>query len=285
MKHLLLLCCAMQLAIWLGSCNIINPKEATPYFLQIDSANLAPTDLLVHGDVSKKITDIWVYQNNKLLGTYEIPAKVPILPEGGNNIDVLAGVFRNGISTNRIAYPFYEFKNIPITWAPGTITHYTPTFTYVAKEQMKMYVHENFEIGNSFTPTNADTPVIRTTAAKYGNYCGHIVVDEGHQISNNVIAEKISIPNNIPYYIELDYKCDIPFDVSLLCISASGIITQNVVGSVNIKQNWNKIYLDAGALASAVKNKYYSVVISVTKPLNNSVGNVWIDNVKLIGPQ
>ncbi|HRC92920.1 MAG TPA: hypothetical protein PLQ16_12225, partial [Bacteroidia bacterium] len=46
------------------ACNLINPAEPTPAYIQIDTINLT-TNLTTQGSASHKIVDAWVYVDNQ----------------------------------------------------------------------------------------------------------------------------------------------------------------------------------------------------------------------------
>jgi hypothetical protein len=285
MRRLFFIYSIAVLAIGYSSCNIINPKEPTPYFIQIDSVTVKNTDYSLHGEVSQKITDVWVYYNNNLLGGYELPAHIPIIGDTVGSIDIQAGVLRNGMNGDRAKYPYYKLNNYPINWTAGTCKKIYPIFQYVSFDEMKMLQHEDFEIGNSFTPLNTDTPIVKSFNAKYGNRCGLMYLDANHTQSENIITEKLALAYNTVYFLEMDYQCDVPITVNLLCTSASGTSTIVNVGGVNPKDKWNKMYFDIGQVVSNVRAKDYNIIISAYKPSSQSTGYAYIDNIKLIGPR
>jgi hypothetical protein len=271
-------------SIW-QSCNVVNTKEPTPFFIQVDSATVSSLDYGLHGATSSKISDVWVYYNNNLLGGFELPAKVPIIGELGGIVTLQAGVLRNGLQADRNRYAFYTLKNYPIDWAAGNSKKIIPDFQYVPFAMMKMNVHEDFELGNSFTKINEDTPIVRSNNAIYGAKCGWMALDSLHNQSENIIEQKLNLLQNKVYYLEIDYKCDVPITVNVLCTDASGITSIQPLGGMNPKPTWNKIYFDLGALVSAVKAKEYNLIISSYLPNGTKTGSAFIDNIKIIGPR
>ncbi len=272
-----------------SSCTRVKDADITPRFLQIDSVQLANVDYTKHGAVSHKITDVWVYANNDLIGAYELPAKVPILGTAVKNITLLAGVQRNGISTDRVKYNFYDTYELNADWQPGTNKTIAPIFNYLPPIRMEMLMNEDFELGNSFTPANfKDTAIIKTSntaQVKYGNYCGYIPLDSTHAEANNIITTPITLIPGEPYYIEIDYKSDMPIIVQLFCKYNNGQNAIKPLSGINPKATWNKIYLDLGAMASVEKAAEYNLIISVLKPTNAYTSYAFIDNIKILGPK
>ena len=44
----------------------------------------------------------------EIIGVFEIPSSIPILSQGLHSFDIYPGIKVNGISGNRIKYPFYS---------------------------------------------------------------------------------------------------------------------------------------------------------------------------------
>jgi hypothetical protein len=269
----------------LHSCKVINPTEATPFFLDIDSAFVKNVDYSLHGSPSNKISDVWVYYNNLLLGGFELPARIPIIGEKGGVVTLQAGVLRNGLQADRLKYPFYKLSYTNLDWAAGNAKKIVPQFEYLSYDAMKMYIHEDFEIGNSFTAVKTDTAIIKSTNTIFGSNCGLITLDSTHNNSDNIIEQKLDLIANKSYYVELDYRSDVPIELNMLCTAANGVATIESLGGINPKNTWNKIYFDLGALVSVVKAKKYNLLLSCKLPSGVNNGFAYIDNVKIIGPR
>jgi hypothetical protein len=285
MKQVFSLFFCLIIAVFFNSCNIINPTEKTPYFLQIDSVQLQATNYSQHGEVSKKITDVWVYANNNLLGGFELPARIPILADSGAIIDIQAGVQRNGLSDDRLKYPFYKLANLSLNWKAGTTQMNNPVFTYVPFNQMKMYINEDFEVGNAFLPLTTDTSIISITNDTYGKKCGAIYLDNLHKQSQNIHQEQMDLLTAQQYYLELDYKSNVTIAVDVLCTAANGTSSIQSLGGVKPKETWNKVYFDVSALVNVVRTKSYRIIISAYKQDTQATGYALIDNVKIVGPR
>jgi hypothetical protein len=227
-----------------------------------------------------------VYYENNPIGTFQLPARIPIIGDSGKSITLRAGIQRNGLSYNRAPYPFYNFEIQPINWKAGSAYTFNPQFKYSPTNQMEMYLHEDFESGNAFGKVNNnDTNIIQSNGAKYGTKCGHLILDTLHTKSEVMIDNPVSIPANTNCWIELDYKSDMNFAINVQCIA--GNLTTKVVSliGINKKADWNKIYIDIGALATVERFSKYNVIIAAYKPEGQKEGNVWIDNFKIIGPR
>ena len=122
-------------ALGSSSCDIINPKEQVPSYIGIyDISLLVPSqDEGVFGSDSENITDVWLYTDNQLIGAFELPAVIPVLYEGMQNIKAYAGIKVNGISNSREIYPFYSYYEINMELIPGAVNTITPVVKYITE--------------------------------------------------------------------------------------------------------------------------------------------------------
>jgi len=62
-------------------CNLINPTETLPSYIIIDEFSFT-TNYSTEFSDSEKITEMWVFANDQVIGSFDLPAEVPILLEG-----------------------------------------------------------------------------------------------------------------------------------------------------------------------------------------------------------
>jgi len=107
MMRIKLLITVISIASIIQACNIINPAEPTPSYIQIDTIKLT-TDITTQGSASHKIVDAWVYVDNQAVGAYEMPCKIPVLASGQHTIYIQGGILLNGINATHLQYPYYK---------------------------------------------------------------------------------------------------------------------------------------------------------------------------------
>ncbi len=90
-----------------SSCRKFDGDITVPSYLQIDSLSIY-TDYQIQGSNSHKITTVWIYVDDQIIGIYELPTKAPILADGLHKVRLDAGINMDGIRSLRVFYPFYE---------------------------------------------------------------------------------------------------------------------------------------------------------------------------------
>jgi hypothetical protein len=101
--------------VFFSACEIINPTEDTPSYLKINKIRLdaRKSSTENYGTESNNISDAWVFVNGKLIGTFELPATIPVLVSGEAKIEVLPGIYGDGQKGAR--FPMLFIRNsIPL---------------------------------------------------------------------------------------------------------------------------------------------------------------------------
>jgi hypothetical protein len=266
-------------------CNIVNPDEKIPYFIQIDSVKLDGANYLKYGSTQQaKITEVWVYANNDLLGGYELPANVPIIADSNATISIQAGIRVNGIGSQRRPYPFYNFYTTNITWPKATRQKITPQFTYADKaEAMQNW---DFESSNPFIPRNAgaDEPLQATaTNSKVfeGIASGLWLVDTSLPYHEVITNDVYTLEQGKEFYMEFDYKSTCNFEVHALA-KISGQFQNVLVSGVNKKDTWNKMYINLGAMVTQLGATDYQFILRSALDSTQNNGEILIDNMKIM---
>jgi hypothetical protein len=80
-------------------------------------------------------------------------------------------------------------------------------------------------------------------------------------------------------YLELDYKCNVPFTVGLM--DSDGKESAAIV--VNKQENWNKIYVQlATSVNSLISNRYKVYFRFIRENGSTDTKEVYLDNIKLL---
>ena len=264
---------------------MVNPKESIPTYIKIDSVHLTSTAPLIHGSVSQKITDVWVYYNRQLLGAFQLPAKVPVICSTRGELEIVAGIWDNGLSGTRAKYPFYTVDTFSFDPSPAGIINHIPTFNYRTADSLSTaYFIEDFEQGNSFGPLYGDTSFIKTNLPGdvfEGNWSNKLELSETAKFGQSATIQEFTLPNDKMCYLELNYKNDIPFELKAEVHQLSSVFNVKLIG-MNTTDKWGKIYVNFGTVAASYPNATFKFVLEATLPSGKTTGKVLIDNFKII---
>lgn len=285
MKYNVLLCVGVALA-FISSCNVIDPKEDIPTYVKIDSVDFIINNPLKEGSASSRVTAAWVYYNNDAVGVFDIPCTVPVITNGEEGkLSFAPGITLNGLQDLQPRYEFYTFDTISLKTNPGQVVNYTPRVSYInaAKFQFK----EDFEIGNSFEEYQniiGDTAIVRTTDPSLvieGGGAGIIRLDANTPTSENITKTGFNITPG-EAYIEIEYKCNVPFEVGLYNTLNNQVDVHDYIFGVKAKEEWSKIYIELGSYTGQYPGTDYRVMIKTALEEGQSSGYVILDNIKVI---
>lgn len=254
------------------NCNKSN--ESIPSYITINSI------VLDENNTSENITDAWVYINDNIVGTYELPANLPVLKRGKQKITIRAGIKSNGISATRIAYPFYTLFIDTINLLEDSSITINPIVKYKEEIDWNTVFIEDFTFGTSgikFVPELPNTSTFHDTITD-NRTCGYITLKDSLFRTKTLVLEgKPQESESI--FLEMDYKCD--SSSFIIGVYANGAPFQ--IMSIFPKQNWNKIYIDLTSIISAGNNTaYFEIFLSITKPEEINSTTLYIDNFKII---
>lgn len=264
----------------LPSCELINPAEEIPAYLQIDDVVLSVSE--GQGSGSHKITDVWIDAENAVQGVYEMPATFPLLNNGPTYLLISAGIMDNGISSTRVAYPFYFPDTMTMDLEEKKIYQLTPQFSY--RSATKFSFIEDFEAGNLFGQIAGDSSLIRVNEEELvfeGGYSAYIYLDADHPVYEGRTANSYEIERGSPVYLELNYRCDQAFEVGLYGTSGFGNISL-YKWNINPKETWNKIYLNMGDDVLDLDSDVIQVQIRAVFNGSNTSSHIYLDNIKLV---
>lgn len=268
--------------VCLTSCK---PEGAVPAYLQ-----LGPAQAVDAGGqpVSSKITDVWVYLNDQPVGVWEPGSRVPLIGEGPSNLKLVAGVRKDGITDQRIQYPYYATWEQQVELVPEQTVTVAPVFQYYPELEQWL---ADFETGVRFD--TLDCTATMTTVASdgtlvgSGDRIGRIELDPAHALYRGVSSGDpfYSVPEGA--FLEVDYRSTAPVlfgtrfsqsGVPTMVAYAYAVPTVQADGSMP----WNKIYLNLGAPMSVqgVSDKRFYLQAELPAGAGSAV--VELDNIKLV---
>lgn len=273
------------LGLLLGlSCNKDKLKAPASSFIVINPVKLKT--ISGQGTNSHHITDIWYYVDGKFKGVFPIGNVMPIVSSGNTEITLYAGIKNNGISATRLPYPLLNSIIINQNIEAGKTYTFSPEFEY--NSSAFFYYAEDFGSGvptgtvaGSWFSSDGDSSYVLTSdPSKTFGGTGNSVfmsMSDAKPTARMLQNTAYYLPGSgAIVYLELNYKCNQPFDVGVV----DGASYERTALTVNASEEWNKIYVQ---LTNSVSNQHlpnYKVFIKALKSVESP--EIYIDNVKLI---
>ncbi len=266
-----------------SSCSLFENSELEVSYIHFNRPNHLTT--VEQGSNVHNIKDLWIEMDADDLGVFPTDKTVPFLPQSNEStIFVFAGIKNNGIQTDAVIYPFYDFVEIEKTFVPGEIDTMTLDFEY--KPETLFSFVEDFDGGLLFARDEDEDPDSgMTIQSQSGNNYGEMIPSEEHpQIGVSNIINYNDIPlNSQPVYLELEYRNNTPFTIGIIGQLTSDTDFTNVKILITPKEEWNKIYIDFTNEVNLSQLNAYRIVFATVWDENGVDDQfVHIDNVKLL---
>lgn len=244
----------------------------------------------IQGELSQNITDAHVFIDNKMIGIFEVPFKIPILKNGNVNIKIYPVIRNNGISATKKIYPFLAFYEINSELIQNKTLTINPVTYY--NDNTKFWI-EDFEdatikIENDPTSKVQIHTDSKSEILKYGHYYGSVSLTASDSIWIAYTTASLDLPKGgKEVYLEIDYYNSNNLITGLLDYTA-GSWTNNTNIRLN-KQDyatlqWKKIYIDLKELVS-FKSKATAFKISFQALFESNgylTNDIYLDNIKLV---
>ena len=276
----------------LNACNTIDPPLNIPAYIQVDSFSFSTADST--GFNTQKISDVWIFVNGQQIGTYSVPTKpIPVLAEGNATVSILAGVYADGVLSNRIYYPFYGEYKQTMVFGKGKVTKVIPRFAFESSLKIPFTYYQDFETSDSgFSKGTKGTVELKRlnhlNADSYpslGNRYGSLTTTSDEDLIE--FSNSILVPLNetgMPVYVEFDYKSTCEIQVGLKGAKPNSPVLSTYDLVLKPRDVWTKIYVnltDEIASLSQEKNLKYRFFLTTFNPpgAGNSLS---IDNIRLL---
>lgn len=269
--------------VLLNSCSLTDSNSPIPSFILIDEVQLETT--IEQGYPSHQITDVWITVDEVNLGVYPLPARIPVIPSGGDmEIRINAGVKPNGAKNESLSYPFYDPVTITQNLQPEEELNLSPKFNY--RSSAKFDIVDGFENGTTFTRDidgNFETTIVRTNLINNGgNFSGFIELASDKRTAEFTTDTEFLRENNSggATYLEFDYLSEVPVFVGYILDTQNGIV-ENYQSVFVENTEWKRAYVDFTDLfTNAIVNSYK--VKFLLEHSGSGTSEIYLDNVKLV---
>ena len=272
-----------------AGCDLINPDEDPPSYIEVNSFSYAhtPTQVTDCPPGASNIKDVWVFVDKQFQGAYELPARFPVLKTGDTEVILRPGIFLNGISATRSPYPFYRSHISQLNLPENGTTTIEPSTSYL--DSVSCSYFEDFEDqGFSLTSTNqSDTVMYQTTLGDPNNFegqCGVVYLDSSHFVFEVTTTSAYDLPGGgAAVYVELDYRINQQMVLGLIVITPNMNDEKIPIYTFSPTDDWNKIYIQLGYTVSRYPNASgFKVFLGAFKEAQVANPVFYIDNLKVV---
>jgi hypothetical protein len=269
----------------LAGCVKNNPD---PSWLEVTEWTLIenPDLINIEGELSHNFSDAWVYVNDKVIGVFEVPFKIPILVSGTCNIKLYPTVRNNGIAATKKIYPFVDKYELTAELIQNKTLKIAPVTKYNSYTEFWIEDFEDAAIEINTDPISADTMLVGTDPLimKWNRY-GISTLDATDTSWIAYTSQELALPKGQEVYLELDYYNTNALVTGVLALSNP--YKNNIHVQLNAQDpssvKWKKIYIDLKEIVSNSAGAN-SFLMSFQAALDegDSEGFIVLDNIKVI---
>ncbi|MBE0647467.1 MAG: hypothetical protein IH596_06770 [Bacteroidales bacterium] len=273
-------------SVLITSCEKFKGDQEIPAYVTIDSIYIT-TSPSVQGSASSNISDAWVYLDDNLVGAFQLPARFPVLGLGAHKLTILPGIKLNGISSTRMAYPFYAPIEIPVE-----LNELDTTALGIRKSNYQSSaifdLIEDFEgISIAFDTTKRSEAALQLTEpgdslAFEGSHSGMVRMDTVNQFFECVNDKDFIIPY-APVFVEMNFRTNNVFVVGIYLYGPSTIQQVPVIYLNPTGNEWKKIYINlTNSLNAYPGMQKFRIFISAIQSSAETDALILLDNVKVV---
>lgn len=283
MKNTLLLL-IFGIGFLLSGCIKNNPD---PSWIEIKAFEVLPNPNLTEGSLERNnFTHAWVYINEKFIGVFQVPCKLPVLVSGTANLRIYPTILNNGISETKLNYHYTAPHEETVELVKNETVTIHPKTKYM---DGTTFFIEDFEGGNvkfnSGTGSNANLVVDNVD----GERVGKVVVNSeanfwSAYLVNGADNEFFTFP---PFgkqvFLEVEVNNEAPVTISVIYVKTDGSMAQQENNTVTTNRpGWKKLYFDMTEVVSNSGGYGFWFGFQANLPEGSSSATVLLDNIKLV---
>jgi hypothetical protein len=270
-----------------SSCIKNNPD---PAWLEVTKWSLVanPNSENQTGELTHNFSEAWVYIDDKIVGVFEVPFKIPILQSGNVNIKIYPAIKNNGIAATKKIYPFVEVFEVNANLVQNQTLTLNPITRYVSVTKFWIEDFEDPAV-KIITDPNSQTALSQGSdplILEYGNNYGEVNL-------NLTDSTWVAFTEQLPYiqigkevYLEIDYYNTNALITGLIAISPSSVINnQNVQLNPQYPASvkWKKIYIDLKEVVSnSSAQSDFRISFQALIDSGDNEGKIVLDNIKVV---
>ncbi len=279
-------------AIAISGCEFSDKEEAkVASYIYVPSVQMQTPNDGSQGSNTHQFEDVWVFANNTFIGSYGVPATVPIPLSGNVQIRVEAGVKKSGQEYERIIYPLMKSSTSQLALEPDKVDTVLPVFTFFDNAVFS-FIEDYDRIGTKFTInplySGPGDTIIRfqgADARESGKNSGRAVLRPGNTVFQMFTSDEYVLPGfNQPVFLEMDFNANLQLVIGYYYQEpnqpASG--ATEIIRLAPTDGKWKKIYLALNQeIAPRAPNTQFKFYIGLFKNADFEA-DVRLDNIKLV---
>lgn len=258
-----------------------------PTWLIVKKFKLVDNPQINEGELTESITEGWIYINDKFVGIFELPCKVPVLYEGENmKVTVYPTVRMNGIRNTKVQHPYLDGFITYTNLKSGDSTFVEPTTMYNSSAAFWIEDFQSGTIKLTNGTDNTATIGLEQDLTNPGNRYGKIILNATTPTWSVYTADGLTHTQGARVILEMDYCNTTGISTRLIAGKIDGSIQEHPHIRANKQDRtapvWKKIYIDMSELVGLSGGYKFWYGLRSYLDANFSDDIVMIDNIKVI---
>lgn len=272
----------------LTGCEPKDDETLVPSYIHIEELHLIASPM--QGSNSSNITDAWVYIDEEFIGSFELPATVPILKTGSQKVVVRPGIKLNGIANTRNIYPFYEDLVLQLNLVRDSIIQWTSTEVSYRSNTLFPWMENFNQSGLSLDTSSLSTVNILKTndpnlvfPEQDNSYSGMAILDNDTSVFEVVTNEIFDFPSSgNPVFLEMNYRNNQEIVIGVTYLTSGKLVKRPMVW-LNKTNEWKKVYINLTVPKYDTPNATdFKIFIGALKETGTEDALIYLDNIKLV---
>jgi hypothetical protein len=262
-----------------AGCNIVNPADPIPTFVEVDSFSFVNPDPFVTVGSTRQIRSVYVSYEGKNVGTFDLPARIPVLAGRGGKLQLFPGVDNTAQFVTQVQYPHYTISESQLGPAEGKTvkvnaqTGYTQKTRFVYKEDFENSNDIIVLFGPNFEVTSNPTEVI--TGSRSG------ILRLRDTATNAILTSTSSfVPGSNDNFLEIDYRSTAYLRVGVVAGSGNPAYIVTLIPSPAGNKAYISLQLAIGTFGS--NPGAFRLVFQSYLENGAASGYVTMDNLKVV---
>lgn len=274
------------LLLIIGSCFFFSgciKNNPNPSWVEINEFTVESNPQLTEGELGHHgFTNGWVYINDKFIGTFELPCKIPVLVTGQATIRVYPTIINNGISATKKNYPFTEPYEETVELKMDETATINPVTRYMTGTTFWI---EDFQGGNIKLDQGSNSTASAQVVSdeNNSNLYYKIDVNSTQSIWTAYTNEPLSFPLGSQIYLEFECNNSAPLKTLFMYGKNDGTITEQYnITVTTANSGWKKAYIELTELVANSGGYLFWSGFEFSLPEGQSNATVLIDNIKIV---
>lgn len=278
------------LLLTIGSCFLFSgciKNNPNPSWIEINAFTIEANSQLTEGELGLHgFRNGWVYVNEKFIGIFELPCKIPVLITGQASVRVYPTILNNGISDTKKNYPFTQAYETSVELKMDETAVIHPVSNYLNGTN---FVIEDFQAGaNKIFPGNNTQTNLLVESDGSGNNYGRVLLTPDAPFWSAYMSkagdnEPFSFPIGSQIYLEFECKNTHRFTTTFIYAKTDGTVgSQKNVTVSTANEGWKKMYIELTELIAYSGGYAFWFGFECQLPDGDSEATILIDNIKIV---